>query len=47
VRCPTPELRPDPMSSRIEKKNAFEQALAGLEPGEVGFQRMGARVNVS
>jgi glucosamine-6-phosphate deaminase len=44
VRSPTPELRPDPMSSRIEKKNAFEEALAGLDPGEVGFQRMGARV---
>jgi glucosamine-6-phosphate deaminase len=44
VRSPTPELRPDPMSSRIEKKNAFEQALAGLEPAEVGFERMGARI---
>lgn len=44
VRCPTPELRPDPMSSRMEKKNAFEEALAGLEPAEIGFERMGARV---
>ncbi|KAE9987567.1 hypothetical protein EG328_002208 [Venturia inaequalis] len=44
VRSPTPELRPDPMSSRMEKKNAFEEALAGLEPAEIGFESMGARI---
>lgn len=44
VRSPTPELRPDPMSSRIERKNAFEKALAGLEPAEIGFDSMGARI---
>jgi len=40
TRSPTPELRPDPMSSRIRQPSG----MGGLEPGEPALQSMSARV---